>query len=166
MNRGADKHPLAQAAGQLENGAGHMAAGGFIQQAVFPFSGQNFYVVTAGHVVEQPRVNPGGVDNRPGEKLPLAGNKPPALRGPGQSLYLGVKGKLHPIDGGAFAQAQGELKGAYNARGFRQQGPGYRFGKVWLQGPGLVPGKQREAWHAVFQAPAVQGLQLGQVPGA
>ena len=132
VDRGGDQHPLAVFPGQLEHRAGHMAPGGVVQQAVLAPAGGDMQLVRADPVVHFIGEHPGGVDHRPGGIVPPAGVDHPALFPRLQAGDLGVKGELHPVFGGALRQAQGQLKGAHNARGVGQQGPFHFLRKVGL----------------------------------
>ena len=128
-----------------------------------PRRGGDVQLVLTDPVVDFVGEHPGGVDHRPGGKVPLAGVDHPALPGPLQAGDLGVEGELHAVFSGALRQAQGQLKGAHNARGVGKQGPLHLLREVGLQSPGLLPGEQLHVRHAVCHAPVVELPQLGQL---
>ena len=161
VDGGGYQHALAVFAGQLEDGAAHVAPGGLVQQAVLPFPGGDGELFFAHPVVHLVGVDPGGVYHRPGGKVALVCFYQPALGDLFQPGDGGVEGELHPVFGGALRQAQGEGKGTYDAGGAGPQGTTHLVGEVGLQGLGLVPGEELQVGHAVFQAPLVQLLQLG-----
>ena len=163
MDRGGHQHALAVLARQLEHRAAHVGAGGVVQQAVLAPAGSDVQLVLTDPVVDFVGEHPGGVDHRPGGKVPLAGVDHPALPGPFQAGDLGVEGELHPVFSGALRQAQGQLEGAHNARGVGKQGPLHLLREVGLQSPGLLPGEQLHVRHAVCHAPVVELPQLGQL---
>lgn len=163
VDRGADQHALAHFTGQLENGPAHMAPSGFVQQAVFALAGSDRDFFLKNLVVQFTGMDPGGIYHSAGPNLPRAGLQKPAIRLAFDLQNLRVKTELHSVAGGAFRQAQGQLKGAYHAGGPGQQGPADPLRQVGLQGPCLLPGEQGEPRYAVGQPPVVQSPQLGQL---
>ena len=153
---GGHQHPLAVFVGALEDHPAHPIPLALVQQEVLAPGGMKGEGTGGRHLVDGLGLQPGGVDHPPALQLPPAGLHPPAcLRGV-QAGDCRLQVEFCPVAHRRLRQGQAVLPGRTDSRRGGVEGGGHRRGQAGLQGPGLIPGEQGQAGHAVGRSPPVQ----------
>ena len=160
MNGGSHQNALAFFIGTLEDNVAYHITLRFIHNIVFAPHTVHGKAGAAHHLVDLITVQPGGIYNVAGLKIPLGGVQAVAAIYAVNAGDGGGKLHLAAVHHRGFGQRQGKFPRADNSSRGRIKRSGHLFAHIRLQCMYLIGGQQLHTGNAVFQPLPVQHLQV------
>ena len=163
VDGGRDQNSLPHRAGALENHPAYTGSLALVQQIILPLGRTDGEGLFPDQLVDPVRIYPGGVDDVPAVEHAFRCGNGKALPLPGDGGGGTAQMERRSVAYRRLRHGQGVLPGIHDGGGGGQQGLQHLSAQFRLQGPGLVPGEDAQACHAVALPPLQQGPQQGPV---